>query len=186
MLNFIDKYDYKKPTFQQISPTEISWQYQDEKGRNHSGFFIAGQKSSHMREISQDGNELKFVEFEPFAEVLELGLVPEFDKAAYDAKIATEQKEATRIALKNKREADLQAIIHDFGDGRIVQVRPQDIGMFQLAIDKGTDTRWIMKDNTVAVLTVEELQDSLDIGLSKIEDIYNNYMDNFSDEDLNY
>ena len=176
MLKFIEKSDYQKPTFQQISPTEISWKYQDPEGRNHSGFFIAGQKSNHMREATQVDGEPKYVEFEPFAEVLELGLIPEFDQAAYDAKIANEQKEATRLVLKNKREDDLQAITHDFGDGRIVQVRPQDVGNFQLAISKNSTTEWIMEDNTVAELTVEELQTAFASGVAQGEKIYMDYM----------
>lgn len=167
MLKFIDKSDYTKPSFYQVSPVQINWDYKDNQGRNHSGLFIAGQKSNHLRDEK---------EFEPFAEVLELGLVTEFDLAAYDAKIASEQKEAKRIALKNKREADLQAITHDFKDGRIVQVRPQDVGNFQLAIAKNKTTEWIMEDNSIAELTVQELQTAFDSGVAQDEEIFKDYM----------
>lgn len=196
MLKFIDKSDYNKPTYQQVSPTEISWHYQDEQGRNHSGFFIAGRKSNHLRlvdtgqteqveiGVDEETNEpifedqpiIESVEFEPFAEVLELGLVSAFDQVAYNANIAEEQREAARSALKSKREADLQSITHDFGDGRIVQVRPQDVGNFQLAISKNSTTEWIMEDNTIAELTVEELQTAFASGVAQGEKIYMDYM----------
>lgn len=166
-LTFVNVNEYRLAKYTQTSPTEITWRYQDEHGRNHSGSFIAGRKSNHLR----DGEE-----FEPFAEVLELGLTPEFDQVAYDAKLATEQKEAARIALKNKREADLQAITHDFGDGRIVQVRPQDVSNFQFAIAKNSATEWIMEDNTVVELTVEELQTAFASGVAQGEKIYMDYM----------
>lgn len=166
MIKFIDKTDYNKPIYTQLSPTEIRWVYTDSDAA-HSGSFIAGQKSNHLRDDE---------EFEPFAEVLELGLVPEFDQASYNEQLANEQKEARRLALKNKREADLQAITHEFGDGRIVQVRPKDIANFQFAIAKNQTMEWIMADNTIAEFTTEDLQTAFNSGIEQGEQIYIDYM----------
>lgn len=166
MLKFIEKSEYEKPTYIQTSPNEIRWVYvQDDL--THSGIFIKGQKSNHLRDDE---------EFEPFAEVVSLGLVPNFDQAAYDAQIAAEQKEAARISLKNQRNRLLQSITYSFSDGRSVQVRPQDVSNFQMAISMNINTEWVMSDNTVSELTVAELTEALNHGISEGQRIYVEYM----------
>lgn len=166
MLTFIDQTDYQKATYEQISPSEIRWQFQEE-GRLHSGLFVSGRKSNHLR-----GE----YDFEPFQEVIELGLVPSFDTQSHADALANSQKENERLALKAKRDNDLLTISHDFGDGRIIQVRPQDIANFQLAIAMGNATEWIMEDNSIAVVTVAELQIAFDAGVARGEQIYREYM----------
>ena len=84
--------------------------------------------------------------------------------------------EKIRQDAKATREEDLQAITYTLTDGSIYQVRPQDITNFELAIQLGVDTEWILEDNTVRLTTVAELQEILDVGIAKGKAIYNDYI----------
>lgn len=86
--------------------------------------------------------------------------------------------EVTRDDLKSQRDLALQAIVHDFGDGRVVQVRPQDVSNLQMAIQLGTNQEWVMADNTVATLTPTEMQTALDSGVMQGKQIWQTYIDN--------
>lgn len=81
-------------------------------------------------------------------------------------------KEQRRLELKAERGSRLNAITHDFGDGRVVQVRPSDVGNFQLAINEGVEQDWVMKDNTVAALTVAEMQEALQSGIAQGKQVW--------------
>jgi len=87
------------------------------------------------------------------------------------------QKEKDRIQLKAERDNALKNIIHDFGDGRIVQVRPEDIANFQIAINIGLTQEWVMQDNTIASLTAAELQEAFDSGIAQGKQIWQTYID---------
>jgi len=87
------------------------------------------------------------------------------------------QKEKDRIQLKTERDNALKDITHDFGDGRIVQVRPEDIANFQIAINIGLTQEWVMQDNTIASLTTAELQEALDNGILQGKQIWQTYID---------
>lgn len=88
----------------------------------------------------------------------------------------TKSKEIERQALKSQRDIDLMAITHDFGDGRVVQVRPIDVSNFQLVISQGQPREWVLADNSVAVLQVAEMQAALNAGIVKAEAIWDKYM----------
>lgn len=79
--------------------------------------------------------------------------------------------------LKKVRDSSLSAIVHDFGDGRVVQVRPRDISTFQLAISVGVGEDWVMADNSVEFLTVAELQTAMNSGIAQGKDIWKTYTD---------
>lgn len=87
------------------------------------------------------------------------------------------QKEKDRIQLKTERDNALKNITHDFGDGRIVQVRPEDIANFQIAINIGLTQEWVMQDNTIASLTAAELQEAFDSGIAQGKQIWQTYID---------
>ena len=97
-------------------------------------------------------------------------------KQAREAAEAKAEKEKLRLQLKDTRDTALQAITHDFLDGRIVQVRPEDLANFQLAIANGVSREWVMADNSVAVLTVEEMQAAMQSGIAQGEAIWDNYI----------
>jgi len=86
-------------------------------------------------------------------------------------------KERQRIDLKRQRDDALNAIVHDFGDGRVIQVRPQDVANLQLAISLNVNQEWVMADNTVALLTPAEMQAALDGGVMQGQQILQNYID---------
>lgn len=84
--------------------------------------------------------------------------------------------EEQRLQLKAQRDNALNAITHDFGDGRIVQVRPEDVGNFQIAISSNVTAEWVMENNTVEELTVAELQTAFASGVTQGKQIYDDYM----------
>lgn len=90
---------------------------------------------------------------------------------------AKRETEAQRKQIQGERDASLSAIVHDFGDGRVVQVRPQDIANLQLAINLNVDQEWVMADNAVAVLTPAEMQAALNGGVMQGKQIWQTYID---------
>ena len=103
------------------------------------------------------------------------GETAEQKKSREDAE-AQAEKEKLRQQLKANRDTALQSIAHDFLDGRIVQVRPQDLANFHLAIANGVAREWVMADNSVAVLTVSEMQAAMQSGIAKGEAVWDNYI----------
>ena len=90
--------------------------------------------------------------------------------------LSLQKQEAKRRQLQADRDAALQAITHDFLDGRIVQVRPEDLTNFQLAIANSAPREWVMADNSVAMLTVEEMQAAMQSGIAQGEAVWDNYI----------
>ena len=97
-------------------------------------------------------------------------------KQAREEVEAQAEKEKLRQQLQVARDTALQAITHDFLDGRIVQVRPQDLANFQLAIANGVSREWVMADNTVAVLTTSEMQAAMQSGIAQGEVVWDDYI----------
>ena len=58
----------------------------------------------------------------------------------------------------------------------IVQVRPQDLANFQLAIANGVSSEWVMADNIVAVLTTSEMQAAMQSGIAQGEAVWDDYI----------
>lgn len=84
--------------------------------------------------------------------------------------------EEQRQALKQQRDQALQDMVHDFGDGRIVQVRISDLVNFEVAINAGVDRQWIMADNTIDAVTVDEMIAAVNSGKSQATAIYDNHI----------
>lgn len=68
------------------------------------------------------------------------------------------------------RDAALRALSHDFGDGRVIQVRPPKYAddesnirnaMERMARQGQPSLSWMMEDNTIHSVTASELQDAL-------------------------
>lgn len=90
---------------------------------------------------------------------------------------SAETVEQKRIKLKEVRDSALEAITHDLGGGRVMQVRPGDAANLQMAIQQGQSRDWVMADNTVQVVTIPELQGALASGISQAAVIWQSYMD---------
>lgn len=104
------------------------------------------------------------------------------DKATVKKKTQAEKdaiaKDEARRALKAERDAALQAIVFDLGAGKSVQVRPQDISNFQLAISRTTDPiDWVLSDNSVEPLSIDILRQALAFGVNEGERIWKQYTD---------
>jgi hypothetical protein len=81
---------------------------------------------------------------------------------------------------KHKRDRLLNEMNYDFGDGRVIQTRPQDEQNIRNAIDimqkySYPVCHWIMLDNVKYEVTVEELQTALKEGQKQAMKIWNEY-----------
>ncbi len=118
-------------------------------------------------------------EYEPYAELLAEAKAKniKIKKKSQAEKDAIAKDEARR-ALKAERDAALQAIVFDLGAGKSVQVRPQDIVNFQLAISRTTDPiDWVLSDNSVEPLSIDILSQALAFGVNEGERIWKQYTD---------
>ena len=78
------------------------------------------------------------------------------------------------------RNAALNDLVHDFGDGRIMQTRPKDESNIRNAIEIMTANNipsigWSMVDDIKQNVTVAELQEALTSGQLAALNIWNNY-----------
>ena len=90
-------------------------------------------------------------------------------------KIALNDSEAVRVKAKVDMSVALEAMTYTFADGKVVQVRPQDLGNFNIAIASGVAEEWVLKDNTVRTSTVAELTDAMNDGIVQGKAIWANY-----------
>jgi hypothetical protein len=115
--------------------------------------------------------------------------IPE-DDLNRDYKLALKQVEAGEAVIvpyveppenpKHKRDRLLSEMVYDFGDGRIIQTRPQDEQNIRNAITimqtySYPVCHWIMLDNVKYEVTVEELQTALKEGQKQAMKIWNEY-----------
>ena len=82
--------------------------------------------------------------------------------------------EQQRKVLQVQRDEALASITATV-NGKTVQVRPQDAQNFQVAISLGESQDWILADNTVGTLTVQDMQDALTSGIAQARDIWAAY-----------
>lgn len=81
---------------------------------------------------------------------------------------------------KQTRDAALDAIIHDFGDGRIMQTRPKDESNIRNAIEimeanAIPSIGWSMVDDVKQDVTVADLKEALTAGQLAAMTIWNAY-----------
>lgn len=74
-----------------------------------------------------------------------------------------------RPSAKEVRDESLAAMLYDFGDGRVMQVRPQDEQNIRNSIDimranNLASIDWVMADNVKHAVTVTDLQAALASG----------------------
>lgn len=87
---------------------------------------------------------------------------------------ATTMAEAVE-ALQTIRDSGLAGITYDFGDGRIIKVRPQDHDIIQLYIDWG-ELEYMMTDDTIDTVSTADLTTALADGKSQAKVICDAYM----------
>jgi len=78
--------------------------------------------------------------------------------------------------LKQERDKALENITYTFSDNSVIQVRPKDLPNINIAIQEGKDTKWIMADNTIRIVTVNELKEAMASGIAQGKAIWADYM----------
>ena len=91
--------------------------------------------------------------------------------------LAAEQVESNRMVLKSTRGSDLKAITHTLAGGAVVQVRPEDLANFNMAISEDLNEDWVMDNNDVRELTVAEMQECILSGIAQGKVIWKTYTD---------
>lgn len=94
---------------------------------------------------------------------------------------AAEAKEQARQAAKANRDQVLNSLTHTFEDGRVIQTRPQDLSIIQVAISLGGDD-WVLADNTIAHVTADELTEAMQAGTAQAVAVWNEYKEALRDE----
>ena len=91
--------------------------------------------------------------------------------------LAAEQVEANRMSLKSTRDTDLKTITHTLAGGAVVQVRPEDLANFKMAIIEGLNEDWVMDNNDVRELTIAEMEEAMLSGIAQGKVIWKTYTD---------
>jgi hypothetical protein len=88
---------------------------------------------------------------------------------------------AALVVAKEARDSGLDLLVHDFGDGRVLQVRPKDEQYIKGAIDlmelsgKTSMDEWVMEDNKKYTVTVDELKAGRLAGLMGVQAAFKKY-----------
>jgi hypothetical protein len=88
---------------------------------------------------------------------------------------------AALVVAKEARDSGLDLLVHDFGDGRKMQVRPKDEQYVKGAIDlmemagKTSMDGWVMEDNKKYTVTVDELKAARLTGLVGVQSAFAAY-----------
>lgn len=89
---------------------------------------------------------------------------------------------------KEIRDDALRNLTHDFGDGRVIQVRPADFANDELNIRNAiermtrlglTQQPWLMADNTAHMVTIPELEEATASGQDQGAAIWQTYFSSF-------
>ena len=104
---------------------------------------------------------------------------PEFTQGELGQQVA----QAALIQAKFVRDLALSKMEHDFGDGRVVQTRPQDLLNIRNAIEAMTamgtpNIQWVMKDNIKRRLSVDDLKVAMLAGQTAGIAVWANYNPN--------
>ena len=124
--------------------------------------------------IFQDENSL-FEDWIPAPEGVAMGFTDNGD-GSFSPPVTSEQV----ISTKEVRDRQLDALTYDFGDGRVIQVRPKDESNIRNAIEIMTaqsipSLRWVMVDNVKHDVTLGELQDALLAGQLAALEVWGEY-----------
>jgi hypothetical protein len=100
----------------------------------------------------------------------------------FDAEVAASiVAKAALVVAKEARDSGLDLLVHDFGDGRKMQVRPKDEQYVKGAIDlmemagKTSMDGWVMEDNKKYTVTVDELKAARLTGLMGVQSAFASY-----------
>lgn len=104
----------------------------------------------------------------------------EMTKDEFDAEVVIRNTPPPPTA-RQVRDSGLDLLVHDFGDGRKMQVRPKDEQYVKGAIDlmemAGVTSMdgWVMEDNKKYTVTVDELKAARLTGLMGVQSAFATY-----------
>jgi len=134
-----------------------------------------------MKKFKDINNKVHEIE-EGFEHLLPADSIEITDQEAIELQAPTpEELEVTRIQdLKIVRDTALNDLVHDFGDGRIMQTRPKDESNIRNAIEIMTANSipsigWSMINDLKQDVTIADLQEALASGQLNALTIWNNY-----------
>lgn len=87
----------------------------------------------------------------------------------------TDLKEAIRKAHQARRDFLLMTNTVEVG-GKVFDYRPVDEMNYRKKIEAGIDREWILKDNSIAFVTVDELKEVERLGEIALTEIYDSYI----------
>ena len=101
-------------------------------------------------------------------------------EALQSAKAESIAKAMATDEARRVRDERLDSLTHDFGDGRVMQTRPQDEANILRAIDllesEGLQSvNWVMLDNKKYPVTLAELKEALRVGRLSGFDVWEDY-----------
>lgn len=112
-----------------------------------------------------------------------------------DGLVAVTEEEAKNIIEKNQlndprqvRDETLAALVHDFGDGRVIQCRPHpfsDESNMRNAIEQmgrlnQTERLWFGADNTAVTVTAADLQTAIESGQDQSAVVWTDFFTSIS------
>ena len=99
-------------------------------------------------------------------------------KAEQAADELAENRESVRLSAKERRDTSLDSLAVEV-NGNSIQVRPKDEVNLRLTLLAQTEgsVEWILSDNTVADVTIEDLTLAYGLGLELAQGIYQEYKD---------
>ena len=147
---------------------------------------------SYAYELENGGvaiaNNLAGVQDNPYIEVTEIPDAPReswriLDGAlTFDTEVAASiVAKAALVVAKEARDSGLDLLVHDFGDGRVMQVRLKDEQFIKGAIElmemAGVTSMdgWVMEDNKKYTVTVDELKAARLTGLMGVQSAFAAY-----------
>ena len=100
----------------------------------------------------------------------------------FDAEVAASiVAKAALVVAKEARDSSIELLVHDFGDGRVMQVRLKDDQYIKGAIElmelsgKTSIDDWVMEDNKKYTVTVDELKAGRLTGLMGVQSAFATY-----------
>tara|TARA_R110000851_G_scaffold56769_4_gene132634 strand:- start:92 stop:547 length:456 start_codon:yes stop_codon:yes gene_type:complete len=100
----------------------------------------------------------------------------------FDAEVAASIVAAAALVVaKEARDSSIELLVHDFGDGRVMQVRLKDDQYIKGAIElmelsgKTSMDEWVMEDNKKYTVTVDELKAGRLTGLIGVQAAFATY-----------
>lgn len=126
--------------------------------------------------------------YDPSAQVVEKFNLTQITEEEFNS-IVEELNKPVPPSAKGIRDEALRTLTHDFGDGRVIQVRPADFANDELNIRNAiermqrlglTQQPWVMVDNTSHMVTVAELETAIASGQDQGAAIWQTYIEAIS------